>query len=65
MQDFHVHYDMEDSYIGYEFKVVYHSLSTTAAVAVNFAGGFHSGTREGAFSPLHFILRIKSMTMSY
>ena len=61
MQSFSVHYDMEDSYIGCEFRVVYHSLFVAT---VNSAGGYHSRTHEGAFTPLHFGLSIKSTAMS-
>ena len=62
MQSFRAHYDMKDNYIGYEFRVVYHSLSVAAAI--NSPDGYHSRTREGAFTPLHFGLRIKSTAMS-
>ena len=62
MQAFCAHYDMEDSYIGCEFRLVSHSLS---AAAVNSVGGYHSRTREGVFTPLHFGINIKSMAMSH
>ena len=55
------HYEMDDSCISREFRVVYHRFIDVAA---DTAGLDYSRVREGVFVQLHICLRLNLAAMS-
>ena len=60
-QTLHAHYEMDDSGISREFRVVYHRFTDVVADTV---GLDYSIAPEGVFIPLHIGLRLNLATMS-
>ena len=60
-QSFHTHYEMDESSIGHEFRVVYHCFTPVVA---NTAGADHSEAHEGVLILQHIGLRINLVAMS-